>query len=218
VQTVIFDLDGTLIDSAPDIHAAVNKLMVSIGQPEFDLAEVKSFIGSGVPVLVERVMSARGLEPERHKDLVASLLAHYAANVATLTEPYPTVISTLKSLIDKGYRLGICTNKPEEPTRQILSALGMAQFFQAIVGGDSLPVRKPSPEPLERAIELLGADSCIYIGDSEIDAETAENLGVPFVLFTEGYRKSDIQDLKFDRAFGDFGALPGIIKEMGGVY
>ena len=135
MQTLIFDLDGTLIDSAPDIHAAANKLMVSIGQREFDLAEVKSFIGNGVPVLVERAMSARALPHERHADLVASFLEYYAADFATLTQPYPAVIPTLESLLAKGHRLGICTNKPEEPTRQILSALDMSRFFHAIVGG-----------------------------------------------------------------------------------
>ena len=217
MQTLIFDLDGTLIDSAPDIHAAANKLMVSIGQREFDLAEVKSFIGNGVPVLVERAMSARALPTERHADLVASFLEYYAADFATLTQPYPAVMPTLKTLSAKGHRLGICTNKPEAPTRQILSALDMSRFFHAVVGGDSLSVRKPSPEPLEYAMKLLGAENCIYIGDSEIDAETAENLGVPFVLFTKGYRKSDLKDIKHDRAFGDYIALPQIVTDIDGM-
>lgn len=214
MQTLIFDLDGTLIDSAPDIHAAANKLMLSIGKPRFELSEVKSFIGNGVPVLIERVMAARTLPAEQHKDLVASFLSYYAADSATLTRPYPHVVATLETLSAEGHRLGICTNKPEGPTRQILSALGISRFFEAVVGGDSLPVRKPHPEPLKHAMGLLGANNCFYIGDSEIDAETAANLGVPFLLFTEGYRKSELRDLEFDRAFDDFSALPGIISEM----
>jgi phosphoglycolate phosphatase len=216
LQPLIFDLDGTLIDSAPDIHAAANKLMASIGRPGFELAEVKSFIGNGVPVLVERVMTARDLPTDQHSDLVASFLAYYEADSSTLTRPYPGAISALHALLAEGYRLGICTNKPEKPTRRILSDLGMSRFFGAIVGGDTLSVRKPNPEPLAQTINLLGSDSCIYIGDSEIDADTAKNLGVPFVLFTEGYRKSKLEDLEFDVSFGDFIALPQIISAMTG--
>ena len=211
MQTLVFDLDGTLIDSAPDIHLAANDLMASIGQPAFGLSEIKSFIGNGVPVLVERVMAARALPSDQHAKLVARFMEFYSAEVVRLTRPYPHVKAALDDLLAQGCRLGICTNKPEEPTRRILTSLGLSRYFSAVVGGDSLPTRKPSPEPLLHTMTLLGAADCIYVGDSEIDAETAERAGVPFILFTEGYRKSDVQKINHRAAFDDFQALPGLI-------
>ncbi len=211
MRTLIFDLDGTLIDSAPDLHLAANELMAAIGQPSFGLDEIKSFIGNGLPVLVERVMAARALPPEQHPDLFARFLGLYSAEPVRLTRPYPHVATVLTGLKEAGCRLGICTNKPEAATRQILALLHLSRYFDAVLGGDSLAVRKPDPKPLLHTIEQLNATECIYVGDSEIDAETAERAGVPFLLFTEGYRKSAVQDIPHQAAFDDFKSLPGLI-------
>ena len=211
---LIFDLDGTLIDSAPDIHVAANRLMATLDQPPFTLAEITSFIGNGVPVLVQRIMAARALPAASQEALVAQFMTFYNDDTASLTRPYPNVAPALAQLVAGGHVLGICTNKPEIPTRQILSALDLARYFSAIVSGDSLPVRKPSPEPLLRVVELLNAKDCLYIGDSEVDAETAERAHVPFLLFTEGYRKSSVQDLRHHAGFDDFAKLPGLIETV----
>jgi len=211
---VIFDLDGTLVDSAPDLHRAANALMAQIGAPAFQLAEITSFIGNGVPVLVERVMAARNITAERHTELVAEFLAIYEADSTALTRPYPGVEAALDRLARDGAALGICTNKPERPTRDILEALGLLDRFGAIVGGDSLSLRKPDPAPLLRAAEQLGAVNCVFVGDSEIDGETAARAEIPFVLFTEGYRKMPVRKIPHRATFSNFDALAEMIRQV----
>ncbi|KPP85895.1 MAG: phosphoglycolate phosphatase, bacterial [Rhodobacteraceae bacterium HLUCCO07] len=209
MTSIVFDLDGTLVDSAPDIRAAVNRMLATERLAPLDLPTVVSFIGNGLPVLVERVMRLRGLAPEQHEELTRRTLDLYSRASADLTRPYPNMIATLETLADAGFALGVCTNKPEAPARDILRALDMERFFGVVVGGDSLPVKKPDPAPLHRAFETLGNDARLYVGDSEIDAEAAERAGVPFALFTRGYRKAPVETLPHAFRFDDFAALPG---------
>lgn len=216
MASIIFDLDGTLIDSAPDLHAAVNRTLADEGAPPLDLALVRSFIGNGVPVLIERVMAARGEAEDtaRHAALLARFMAHYTRASADLTRLFDGVPEALDQLRGQGHRLGICTNKPVEPTKIILSAFGLADTFQCVIGGDSLPLRKPDPAPLHAAAKALGEAPAIYVGDSEVDAETAVNAGIPLVLFTRGYRKTAVKNLPHVRNFDDFVDLPGIVAGL----
>lgn len=209
---IVFDLDGTLIDSAPDIHAATNLLLAEDGLEPLTFAEVKSFIGKGVPHLVARVLEAVGEAPEgpRHGDYVRRFEARYETAVG-LTLTYPGVPDALCALRDAGMRLGLCTNKPIAPTRAVLDHLGLTDFFGAIIGGDSLPWRKPDARPLLATFEALGAAGGVYVGDSEVDAETASAAGTPFLLFTEGYRKKSIEALAPRAHFSDFAALPALV-------
>lgn len=211
---LVFDLDGTLVDSAPDLHASVNRTLDEFGRAALTLAEVKSFIGHGIPNLVSRVMQARDIPDSEHTAMNAAMLRHYSAHPADLTQPYPGVIDTLTTLRADGYRLGLCTNKNHAPTLQILDALDMAQLFEVVIGGDSLPQRKPDPAPLQAAFEALDAAPLLYVGDSEVDAETAQRAGQPFALFTLGYRKAPVEALPHDIAFDNFAALPGAIAAM----
>ena len=211
-MSVIFDLDGTLIDSAPDIHGAVNHMLRDVGVEPLTMVEVRSFIGNGVRVLVQRVMDARGLTAP-HPDLLARFLLHYNAAPAVLTLMYPGVRAALVTLRDFGHPLGICTNKPEATTRMILQAFDLEQFFISVIGGDTLPVHKPDPAPLLSACAALGGD-CVFVGDSEVDAETAVRAGVPFVLFTQGYRRGPVEAAA---QFADYAALPGVLLGMAGV-
>lgn len=214
MHTVIFDLDGTLIDSAPDIHAAVNRVMDDLGVPLFEYAQVKSFVGNGVPVLMRRAMAARDLDTADHGALVTRFLDYYAADATTLTRPYPGALAALAALRAQGHSLGICTNKPEGPARHILDVFGMTDLFGTVIGGDTLAQKKPDPAPLIRARADLGGGPAVFVGDSEVDAETAARAGVPFALFTEGYRKSSLQDMAHDVDFNDFAALPDALKEL----
>lgn len=214
MRGVVFDLDGTLIDSAPDIHAAVNRTLAEIGAEALGLAEVTSFIGNGIPTLVERVMRARDLPASDHPELLARFSGHYDADPATLTRPYRGVVDLLAGWSAAGVPMAICTNKPEAPARAILNLMGMGAHFPVVVGGDTLPVRKPDPAPLHHAVEALGARRVLYVGDSETDAETARRAGLPFALFTEGYRKSPVAELPHDMAFTDFADLPGILDRL----
>ncbi len=208
---LIFDLDGTLIDSAPDIQAAVNRMLADQGLPPLDLPTVTSFVGNGLPKLVERVMARCGLAPARHKELTRITLDFYNADPATLTRPYPGVPQALKALEAAGHRLALCTNKPEVPARAILADLGLARHFPVVIGGDSLPVNKPEPAPALECVRLMGGGAAAFIGDSEVDAATAEAAGLPFYLFTEGYRKSPVDALPHHAAFADFAVLPALL-------
>jgi phosphoglycolate phosphatase len=212
MTAVIFDLDGTLIDSAPDIHAVSNRVLAEEGFAPLTFAEVRSFIGKGVPHLVGRLLQASGEDPSgpRHAAMVDRFTASYEDAVG-LTRCYPGVEAALADLAERGCRLGICTNKPLGPTRAVLRHLGLLDRFGAVIGGDSLPVRKPDPRPLHAAIAALGGGRAIYVGDSEVDAETAVGAGVPFLLFTEGYRSTPVTGIAHSAVFSDYGALPALL-------
>jgi phosphoglycolate phosphatase len=217
MAAIIFDLDGTLVDSVPDIHAAVNRMLADHGDAPMDIAQVRSFIGNGVPALIGKVMAARGENPDDtalHADREACFMRHYMAAPADLGGPFPGVGAALDVLAAAGHRLGVCTNKPVEPARAILRDLGLADRLPVIIGGDSLPVRKPDPAPLLATAEALGAKPVLYVGDSEVDAETAQRAGVPFLLFSGGYRKTPVAELANDGVFDAFGELPGLVARF----
>ena len=212
-MNLIFDLDGTLIDSVPDIHAAVNRMLFGEGLAPLDLPTVTSFVGNGLPKLVERVMAARGIDRAQHQKLTQVVLHDYMTTGAALTRPYPGVPEALEALKAVGHRLAICTNKPEAAARMVLAELGLAHHFPVIVGGDTLPVSKPDPAPALETVRAMGGGAATFIGDSEVDAATAQAAGMPLYLFTEGYRKSPIEALPHHAAFSVFADLPGLIAK-----
>jgi phosphoglycolate phosphatase len=211
MAVVVFDLDGTLIDSAPDIRAAVNKMLGEQGIDPLDLPTIVSFIGNGLPKLVERVIQHTGLDMARHEELTAVTLAHYNVATTALTRLYPGVLHALQDLQAKEHILAICTNKPEAPARAILRDLGIEHFFNGVIGGDTLPVKKPDPEPLLYILRHLGQGPVVYVGDSEIDAETAQRAGIYFALFTKGYRKTPVEKIPHQAQFDAFQRLPELV-------
>ena len=213
---VVFDLDGTLIDSAPDIHAAANAVLREHGGRQLTLDAVRSFIGGGVDMLWQKIIRANGLDPASQRDLVAAFMTRYHAATG-LTRMFPGVPETLGLLADRGYPLGICTNKPLGPTRAVLDHFGIGQLFGTVIGGDSLPEKKPDPAPLRAAFAGLGADPVapkgIYVGDSEFDAGCAAAVPVPLLIFAGGYRQTPISELPHLAQFDDFGQLPSLIEQ-----
>jgi phosphoglycolate phosphatase len=207
VKAIIFDLDGTLIDSAPDIHFAIGKVLEARGLEPVGLAQTRDFIGRGAGVLVERLMAARDLPAVQHPEILAELLGHYEQAIH-LTHVYPGARAALHSLREGAWAMAICTNKPMRPTRAILAHLQLDHFFPVVIAGDSLPQRKPDPAPLRAALSQIGATRALFVGDSEVDCETAARARQDFALFTEGYRKSPPGALPHNFTFSDFSALP----------
>ncbi|RMF39471.1 MAG: phosphoglycolate phosphatase [Alphaproteobacteria bacterium] len=210
---IVFDLDGTLIDSAPDLHAVANDLLRREGAGDITLDQARSFIGEGTSVFVARMRAAAGIPDSEQDRLLAGFLAAYEGAVG-LTRPYPGVPEALEALRQAGHRLGLCTNKPAAPAHAVLRHLGLAGFLDCVIAGDSLPERKPDPAPLQAALAALGDGRPVYVGDSEIDAETARRAGVPFLLFTQGYRKRPVEELPHAGRLDGFDELPRLIAGL----
>jgi phosphoglycolate phosphatase len=204
---IVFDLDGTLVDSAPDLHVATNKMLAEFDKPPLSLAKITSFVGNGIPALVGLARQDAGLAEDFESRMQDRMLAHYSDHPADLTRPYEGVVAALTALQNAGHRMGLCTNKQRAATLQVLEALNLLRFFEVVIGGDSLAVRKPDPAPLFAAFDALGAGQRLYIGDSEVDAETALRAGIDFGLFTLGYRKTPVENLDKTFAFDDYAAL-----------
>ena len=209
---IVFDLDGTLIDSAPDIQSVAATILGGLGMAALTLEETRNFIGEGASVFVRRMMAARGIDdtPQSHAALLEKFLAEYEFAVDKAVF-YPGVLDALAALKAAGYRLGLCTNKPELPARAVLRHMGLMSTFDAMTAGGMLDSRKPDPAMLLHTIACLGGGASLYVGDSEIDAETARRAVVPFALYTQGYRKSPVSELPHDWRFDNFAALEGIV-------
>jgi phosphoglycolate phosphatase len=210
--TLVFDLDGTLVDSAPDIAAAVNALFAELELPAVELALIRRMIGDGAPVLLERALSHVGAT-HTATDLMPRFSVHYGDNAVRLTTVYPAVVETLTHLRRVGCRLGVCTNKPIGPTRAVLAALGLDALIEAVVGGDSMTQRKPAPEPLLAVIGALGGtpESAVLIGDSAVDLACAEAAGVPAIIIPSGYGMTEPKATVIAASFAE---LPRLIAEL----
>lgn len=213
MASIVFDLDGTLIDSAPDLQKIANDLLQADGYAPISVAETRSFIGNGASVFVEKMCDARGVPKNSEPQYIDAFLKAYQS-AFDLTDPYPGVRSALEKLKAQNHKLGICTNKPIGPCQAVLSHLKLIEFFDAIIGGDSLPVRKPDPATLFAAFDILQGDVFVYVGDSEVDAETAQRAKIPFLLFTEGYRKTSVDQIPHTAPFAHFRELEGLIAQF----
>lgn len=206
---IVFDLDGTLIDSAPDIQGIANAVLGEVGAAPITLDETRSFIGDGVQVFVARMRAARAIPDSEQARMLEEVVARYD-DAVTLTVTYPDVVETLEALSAR-HRLGICTNKLLRPCMAVLRHLEIEGFFGSVWGGDNPLARKPDPAPLLAVFEELGEGRRLYVGDSEVDAETAQRAGVPFLLFTEGYRKSPVASIPHEESFSEFKDLMGLV-------
>ncbi|MCR0984694.1 phosphoglycolate phosphatase [Roseomonas populi] len=186
-RIALFDLDGTLLDSAPDLHSALDRLMAAQGRPGFTRPEVWRMIGDGVAVLVQRACAARNLESTPL--LVAEFLADYEAHAADETRPFPGIPEALAALKAAGWRLAVCTNKPEKAARIVLDDLGLTAVLDDIGGGDSFPVRKPHPGHPLGLLKRMGAapGRAVLIGDHQNDTRAAKAAGIAPVFAAWGY-------------------------------
>jgi phosphoglycolate phosphatase len=205
---IIFDLDGTLIDSAPDLNACANRILKKIGCQPITLNKSKTFIGDGIRHFVEKMLSYAGHSTNTADlDRIEKLfLSDYLQHLADLSKPYPNVANTLIKLKQHGYQLGICTNKPQIPSENILKTLDLDYFFEKVAGGDYYPLRKPNRFHLLKLIEDLGETPTrtIMIGDNEHDAKMAKAAGVYFIFCSYGYSRLPINEIDYDERIDAF--------------
>lgn len=190
-SAVLFDLDGTLVDSASDITTAVNRMLAEEGLEQVDEALVRSWIGDGSAVLLETALQHAG--SDRHAaELLPRFMVHYGDSLLLSPQVYPGVVETLDALEARGVPMAVCTNKPEPFVGPLLEHVGLDGRFAAVVGAGTLPERKPHPRPLVHLAEQLGApvEECLMVGDSETDFLAAQAAEMPVVLVSYGYARS----------------------------
>jgi phosphoglycolate phosphatase len=214
---LVFDLDGTLVDSVPDLRMALNQMLRERGRRPLSAPEVKRMVGDGVPILVARALAASGAGAGEAAAALPRFLELYEANAATLTQAYQGVRETLTALRRRGYRTAVCTNKPQRATIAVLQGLDLATLFDGIAGGDRFTVRKPDPGHLLGLIAELGGgrEATAMIGDSENDAAAARAAAVPFVLMRYGYARVDPESLAADALLDHFSELPQALESLG---
>lgn len=213
MANIVFDLDGTLIDSAPDIHGIANAVLEQEGHAPITLQETRRFIGNGASVFIDQMRAVRDIPSADHARLLDMFMARYD-DAVHLTVVYDDVRVVLDRFLEQGHVLGLCTNKPISPTRRVLAHLKLDHYFSVVLGGDSLPQRKPDPAPLRACFEAMPQGAPIYVGDSEVDAQTAQAAQVPFMLFTQGYCKAPVQDVPHTAYFDAWSDLPALISDL----
>jgi phosphoglycolate phosphatase len=192
VKMVMIDLDGTLIDTVPDLAAAANRMLADLKRPVWDMAHYRAWIGNGVPRFVKRALTGEmQAEPDAklNEQALALFSRHYAAAVSDLSRPYPGVVAALERLKAQGFSLACITNKAEAFTLPLLRNLDLYKYFQLVLSGDSLPKQKPDPLPLRHACDHFGIDSAhgVLVGYSSNDVQAARAAGMPVICVTYGY-------------------------------
>jgi phosphoglycolate phosphatase len=212
-DVVAFDLDGTLADTAPDLAEGLNHALVALGRAPVPAESVRHLVGHGGRALLRRGLTASGESREELVELGYPIfLEHYAAHICDGTRLFPGIGEALDDLERRGAVLAVCTNKSEALTGKLLDALGLGGRFAAVVGGDTLPVRKPDPAPLLEAIARAGGGRAVLVGDSIVDADTARAAGVPFVAVSFGFSDRPVEALGADGVVGEFADLAGTLE------
>jgi phosphoglycolate phosphatase len=216
--TLVFDLDGTLVDTAPDLIGALNAALAAEGLPPVALADANHLVGAGVRALVERGLKEHGhsVSPERFDELMVIFLDHYVANIAFESRPFPQVEATLDSLALEGAKLAVCTNKLERLARMVLDQLNLSERFAAVGGGDTFGASKPDPRHLLGTIRQAGGDPAraIMIGDSATDLRAGREAGIPVILVDFGYTDIPAKDLGADAVISEFSQLRAALRNL----
>jgi len=213
---LIFDLDGTLADTAPDLLGATNAVLAAKGRPLLDLAHLRHMVGFGARALIAQAMEASGtpVTEDQMPALVEIFLDHYRAHIADGTRLFPGVPETLAALKQRGARLGVLTNKPQELTDRLLPLLGLDGLFAAVYGAGRKPYTKPDPRIFHEVVEDCGGAPGVMIGDSVTDLNTARAAGAPCILFSYGFTPVPAAELGADLVLDDFAALPEALARL----
>jgi phosphoglycolate phosphatase len=216
MDTIVFDLDGTLIDTAPDLIDTLNLILTREGLPALPFETARPMIGGGARRMLERALAAEGQPKAKADRLYAGFIEHYAAHIADRSRPYPLLEQTLDRLHAAGHRLAVCTNKLEWLAKRLLEQLGLTHHFDAICGPDTFGVAKPDPKMLQQTIVRVGGDPCrsVMVGDSSTDVRTAKAAAVPVIVVSFGYADVSIESLQPDRVIASYAELPEALRAI----
>lgn len=216
--TIVFDLDGTLVDTAPDLVHATNHVLRGLGFAEVAPELLRPWISYGARrMIVEGLDYSGQTASEDELDrLLETFLEHYAANIAFESRPYPGAVAVLDRLLAEGVKLAVCTNKREVLSLSLLDQLGLTNRFAAIAGRDTFPVSKPHPDHLRGAIKKAGGDlaRAVMVGDSEVDIATAKAAHVPVIGVTFGYTQVPVERLAPDGVIGHYDELEAVVAKL----
>jgi phosphoglycolate phosphatase len=216
--TIVFDLDGTLIDTAPDLVDTLNTIFRREGWPEVPYAIAREQIGGGARMMLQRGIATEGvaITPEKLEQLFADFIAHYGAHIADRSRPFPGLIEALDDLAARGHRLAVCTNKLERLSLQLLRQFQLADRFAVICGQDTFGVQKPDPEVLRRTVAAAGGSltHAIMVGDSITDIRAARAAGIPVIAVDFGYTDRPVSELGPDRVISHFAQLRSAVAAI----
>lgn len=216
--TIVFDLDGTLIDTAPDLVDTLNVVFARDGLPPVPYETARNLIGGGAKAMIARGVEAEGrvLAPAELERMFTDFLAHYSAHIADRSRPFPGLVDALDALAADGCRFAVCTNKFERLSVLLLQQLELAARFEVICGQDTFGMQKPDPEVLRRTIAAAGGslDRAIMIGDSNTDIRTARAAGIPVIAVDFGYSERPVAEYGPDRIISHFAHLPAAIAAV----
>jgi phosphoglycolate phosphatase len=215
--TLIFDLDGTLADTAPDLLAATNAVLSARGRPRLDLEHLRHMVGFGAGALITQAMEASGapVTPDEMPPLIEIFLNYYRAHIADGTRLFPGVTETLTQLKAAGAGLGVLTNKPQELTDLLLPRLDLAGIFAAVYGAGRKPYTKPDPRIFQDVVADITGGPAVMIGDSITDLNTARAAGAPCILMSYGFTPVPARELGADVVLDNFAQLPDALRDLG---
>lgn len=217
-RAVIFDLDGTLIDTIDDITAALNTTLASESLPPMAADVVRGMVGNGATVLIQEALCFHGRKasPQHIEGLKNRYVGQYSANLASATKPFPFAVEVLKHLSESGVALGVCTNKPLIASRLVLEQLGLSHLIAVLIAPESGFGQKPDPAPLLACAERLGAspDQTVYVGDHGVDVETARAAGIRVITVTFGYSADTSHHARADRSINSLDELPSALMAV----
>ncbi len=215
---LIFDLDGTLVDTAPDLLNALNAVLLREHRRPMNEKDLPQLVGHGARAMLAAALARSGgpLPEARMAELTDDYIAHYRAHIADRSRPFPQVEATLNQFVADGARLGVLTNKPQELAEPLLAALGLTRYFKAIHGAGRFSYSKPDARVFAHVVEELGGTGAgaIMIGDSTTDAATARAAQVPFILMSYGYTPDPVETLGADAITGNFAELPQLVARI----
>ncbi len=214
--TLVFDLDGTLVDTAPDLVAAANHVLGHVGLPPVDAQSLRPYIGHGARYMIDRATADANLSEAEREELLARFMDYYGAHIAVGSRPFEGAVDALERFQAAGAKLAVCTNKREGMSRQLLDTLDLSRYFAAIAGRDTLPTSKPHPGHLLGTIGLAGGEAAraVMIGDSKVDIATAKAAGVPVIAVSFGYTDTPIRDFDPDAVIDHYRELAPAIAAL----